>query len=61
MNNGNPKLTPQEVNQIRLMWDLKEWGGYEVTIPRLAEWFLVSKIAIKQIIEKKTWKNLRAD
>lgn len=58
---GNPKLTPQEVNQIRLMWDSRVWDGYEVTIPRLAEWFFVGKKAIKDIVEVKTWKNLRGD
>lgn len=61
MSTGNPKLTPQEVTQIRLMWEQKVWDGYEVTIPRLAEWFFVGKTEIKQIVEQKTWKNLRCD
>jgi len=58
---GNPKLTPSDVNQIRLMWELGEWDGYKVTVPFLAEIFMVGKAAIKNIVEQKTWKNLRGD
>jgi len=58
---GNPKLTPYEVNMIRHMWEEKVWDGYEVTVPRLAEWFFVGRKAIKDIVEVKTWKNLRCD
>ncbi len=50
--NGS-KLTPEEVIEIRVLWDFKEYKQVE-----LAEKFGVDNVTINDIIKRKQWKHI---
>jgi hypothetical protein len=52
-------LTPADVLQLREMWAAGVWEGYQVTVPMLAEIFLVRRRVVSDIVHQKAFKNVR--
>jgi hypothetical protein len=52
-------LTPADVLQLRERWAAGVWEGYQVTVPMLAEIFLVRRRVVSDIVHQKAFKNVR--